>query len=216
MKMKQKASLSTITFGFILSLMSVSLLVALPTDTTYAQSSDPCSTVPSGWSQTLAACENAVENGEDPCEAIFNTLEADGNDSAGERRDACRAATGGGTGAAVQRPEETCDPAEGTCCGDVKTSIIGGDLCGESDSAGESGTVYKLLIGALNILTAGIGIAAVGGIGYGALLYTTAESKPEQTKKAIGIITNVVIGIVAYGLMFVLLNFLIPGGVFTR
>ncbi len=114
-----------------------------------------------------------------------------------------------------EREKESCDPAEGTCCGDVKTSIISGDLCGESDSSGESGTVYKLLIGALNILTAGIGIAAVGGIGYGALLYTTAESKPDQTKKAIGIITNVVIGIAAYALMYVFLNFLIPGGVFS-
>lgn len=115
-----------------------------------------------------------------------------------------------------ERPEESCDPAvDGTCCGDVKTSIIGGELCGESDSAGESGTVYKLLIGALNILTAGIGIAAVGGIAYGALLYTTAENKPDQTKKAIGIITNVVIGLVSYALMYLLLNFLIPGGIFT-
>lgn len=110
--------------------------------------------------------------------------------------------------------QEDCAPGSEGCCGGVKTSIIGGDLCGDS-SAGESGTVYKLLIGALNILTAGIGIAAVGGIAYGALLYTTAESKPDQTKKAIGIITNVVIGLVAYALMYVLLNFLIPGGVFT-
>ena len=110
--------------------------------------------------------------------------------------------------------EQDCAPGSEGCCGGVETSIIGGDLCGDS-SAGEAGTVYKLLIGALNILTAGIGIAAVGGIAYGALLYTTAENKPDQTKKAIGIITNVVIGLVAYALMYVLLNFLIPGGVFA-
>lgn len=111
--------------------------------------------------------------------------------------------------------EPDCQPGTDGCCGGVKTSIIGGELCGDNSSSGEDGTIYKLLINVLNILTAGIGIAAIGGIGYGALLYTTAESKPEQTKKAIGIITNVVIGIVAYGLMFVLLNFLIPGGVFA-
>lgn len=63
-------------------------------------------------------------------------------------------------------------------------------------------------------MTAGVGVAAVGGIAWGALLYTTAESKPEQTKKVIGIITNVVIGLVAYAVMGVLLNFVIPGGVF--
>lgn len=75
--------------------------------------------------------------------------------------------------------------------------------------------IWQLLMLTLKVLTAGIGIAAVGGIVYGALLYTTAEDKPEQTKKAIGIITNVVIGLVFYGLMYILLNFLIPGGIFT-
>jgi hypothetical protein len=70
------------------------------------------------------------------------------------------------------------------------------------------------LILVINILTAGVGIAAIGGIVYGAVLYTTAGGSQEQVKKAISIITNVVIGIVAYALMWALLNFLIPGGVF--
>lgn len=100
--------------------------------------------------------------------------------------------------------------SEGLECDGVKTSIIGGDICDGED--GQS-TIFNLLVWVLRILTAGVGIAAVGGIGYGALLYTTAEGKPDQTKKAIGIITNVVIGIAAYALMAVLLNFLIPGGI---
>lgn len=94
-------------------------------------------------------------------------------------------------------------------CGGVETSIL---ECPDDDK--EGGTIMWLLTWVLKIMTAGVGIAAVGGIAYGALLYTTAESKPEQTKKAIGIITNVVIGLVAYALMAVFLNFLIPGGVF--
>lgn len=75
--------------------------------------------------------------------------------------------------------------------------------------------VWGLLLLAINILTAGVGIAAIGGIVYGSILYTSAGGSPEQVKKAVGIITNVVIGIVAYALMFGLLNFLIPGGVFN-
>lgn len=97
-------------------------------------------------------------------------------------------------------------------CAGVRTSIIGGDIC---DAKGEGGVIFELLKWVLRIMTAGVGIAAVGGIAYGALLYTTAENKPEQTKKAIGVITNVVIGIVAYALMAVFLNFLIPGGIFS-
>jgi hypothetical protein len=104
-----------------------------------------------------------------------------------------------------------CQPGEEGCCGGVRTSIIGGEICG--DNQGDS-VIFNLLVWVLRILTAGVGIAAVGGIAYGALLYTTAEGKPDQTKKAIGIITNVVIGIAAYAMMAILLNFLIPGGVF--
>jgi hypothetical protein len=68
---------------------------------------------------------------------------------------------------------------------------------------------------AINILTAGVGVAAVGGIVYGAVLYTSAGGSQEQVKKAVGIITNVVIGVVAYALMFSVLNFIIPGGLFN-
>lgn len=78
----------------------------------------------------------------------------------------------------------------------------------------ESSGVWGLLLFAINILTAGIGVLAVAGIVYGSILYTSAGGNPEQTKKAMGIISNVVIGIVAYALMYALLNFLIPGGLF--
>lgn len=100
----------------------------------------------------------------------------------------------------------------------IKTSIIGGDVCkninNTSGNAQDNG-IWKILIFALQIMTAGVGILGVAGIVYGSVLYTTAGDKAEQTKKAIGIITNVVIGIIAYALMYLVLNFLIPGGIFT-
>jgi len=79
----------------------------------------------------------------------------------------------------------------------------------------EDSGVWGLLLIAINILTAGIGVAAVAGIVYGSVLYTSAGGSPEQVKKAMGIISNVAIGIVAYALMYALLNFIIPGGLFT-
>jgi hypothetical protein len=102
-------------------------------------------------------------------------------------------------------------------CGGVPTSIIGGDACGnvEKDSKDiQKSGVWALLLLTLNILTAGIGIAAVGGIAYGAALYASSSDKPDQAKAGITFIKNVVIGLIAYGLMFILLNFLIPGGLF--
>lgn len=109
-----------------------------------------------------------------------------------------------------QRNLDTRDGAQD--CGDVRVSIVRGDFC---DDSGEGGVIFGLLKWVLRIMTGGIAIAAVGGIAYGALLYTTAENKPDQTKKAIGVITNVVVGIAAYALMAVFLNFLIPGGIFN-
>ena len=99
-------------------------------------------------------------------------------------------------------------------CGGVQTAIISCSQTGKG-SAVENTGVWGILLLTINILTAGVGIAAVGGIVYGALLYTSAGGSPEQVKKALGIITNVVIGVVAYALMYALLNFLIPGGIFN-
>ena len=97
-------------------------------------------------------------------------------------------------------------------CAGVKTAIINCDNVGNT-SAKDSG-VWKILLLILNIMTAGIGILAIGGIAYGAVLYASAGDKPEQTKKAMEIIRNVVIGLIAYGLMFIVINYLVPGGVF--
>jgi hypothetical protein len=98
-------------------------------------------------------------------------------------------------------------------CGGVQTSIIECKQGADAKTA-ETSPIWGVMLIVLNIMTAGVGVLAVGGIVYGAILYASAGDKAEQTKKAISIITNVVIGIVAYGLMYVLLNFLVPGGVF--
>lgn len=99
------------------------------------------------------------------------------------------------------------------CCGGVQTSIIKCNV-GASESATDNG-VWELLFLVLQIMTAGVGILAVGGIAYGAALYASSGDKPEQAKQGKDFIRNVIIGLVAYGLMYVLLNFLIPGGIFS-
>lgn len=97
-------------------------------------------------------------------------------------------------------------------CGDIQTSLI--DCSNVSGNSGVQGTgLWSLLLTAINILTAGIGVVALGGLIYGAILYTSAGGNPEQVKKARTIFTNIVIGIVAYAAMWALLNFIIPGGV---
>lgn len=101
-------------------------------------------------------------------------------------------------------------------CGGATTSIIGGTVCGNAtpDGSGQTSAIYAVLLFVLNIMTAGVGILAVGGIVYGSILYASSGSKADQTKKAISVISNTVIGVAAYGFMYLVLNFLIPGGIF--
>lgn len=108
----------------------------------------------------------------------------------------------------------TGDTSSSKCCGGVATSIIGCTQTGSKSDVQQTGLWGVLLI-AINILSAGVGVLAVAGIVYGAIMYTSAGGSAEQTKKAIGIITNVVIGVVAYALMYAVLNFLVPGGLFN-
>ena len=104
-------------------------------------------------------------------------------------------------------------PVKGESCAGAPTSII---RCNEDNSGGlETNGVWVLLIMAINILTAGIGIAAVGGIIYGSILYTSAGDNDGQVKQAKEVIRNVVVGVIAYIAMYALLQFVIPGGVFS-
>lgn len=72
--------------------------------------------------------------------------------------------------------------------------------------------ITALILLAIHLLTILVGIAAVGGIIYSGILYATAGGNSENTKKAMEMIMNIVIGIVVYALMYVILNFVIPGG----
>lgn len=101
-----------------------------------------------------------------------------------------------------------------SCCGGVVTSIIACEQTGGKDAGTNNTGIWGLLVTAINILTAGIGIVAVAGIVYGAVLYTTAGDKASQVTQAKTVIFEVAVGLVMYALMFSFLNFIIPGGVF--
>ncbi len=96
-------------------------------------------------------------------------------------------------------------------CGDAETSIINCEDPGNDKDIKKS-AIWQLLILVINILTGGVAIAALGGLVYASILYTSSGGNPETRKKSLGIITNVVIGIISFALMWALLNFIIPGG----
>jgi len=105
---------------------------------------------------------------------------------------------------------------EAAKCGSAETSIITCEASDDSENKDiKQNAIWQVLLLVLNIMTGGVGVLAVAGIAYGGILYASSSDKPEQTKKGISVITNVVIGIIAYAFMFLLLNFLVPGGIFA-
>ena len=87
------------------------------------------------------------------------------------------------------------------------------DKCDSKDVKGTG--FWKLLLFVLQIMTGGVILLAIAGVVYGSVLYTSAGGNQEQVKKARTVITNVVIGVLLFVLMFGLANWLIPGGVFN-
>ena len=96
---------------------------------------------------------------------------------------------------------------KGKKCGDVKTSII---QCSE----GEENQIIYLLKRAIYILYGVIGVLAVVMIIVAGVIYATAGDSDEKVRTAKTMIKNTVIGIILFMFMTIILEFLIPGGVF--
>ena len=93
-------------------------------------------------------------------------------------------------------PQEICDAAQGS--GNTKDSGI-----------------FKLLIEALKILSALVGVVAVAMFVWAGILYSSGDGNSQRVAQAKTVMINTTIGIIAYALMYLALNWLIPGGVFN-
>lgn len=97
--------------------------------------------------------------------------------------------------------------ATGTGCGEADTVLIS---CTREKGIVALGDVLRIIITVLSVL---IGIAATGGIAWAAILYSKAEDNASNVSEAKDMIRNVVIGIIVYGFMVAIINWLVPGGV---
>jgi heme A synthase len=99
-------------------------------------------------------------------------------------------------------------------CGTTETSIIGCDPTIDDSGPIEKSGIWGILLLAINILSAGVVLAGVCGVAYGAIMYTTAGGSSDRTRKARMIIFNTTLGIIFYVLLYAIIQYLIPGGVF--
>lgn len=97
-------------------------------------------------------------------------------------------------------------------------SVLPQAICGSStktDTADVSqSSVFQIVVWVLRIMTGAVGIAAIGALIYAGMMYSSASGDSAQVSKAKTVITDTVIGLVVYGFMFIILNWLIPGGIF--
>jgi hypothetical protein len=75
-------------------------------------------------------------------------------------------------------------------------------------------SIWGILTLIVNFLAAGVGLAVVAGIIYGAILYSSAGGSAEQAKKGITYIRNAVIAALLFVFMYAIINFIVPGGLF--
>lgn len=103
--------------------------------------------------------------------------------------------------------------AAASTCGGVDTAIISCSQDNKGKTVKDNG-VWGILLIAINIMTAGVGVAAVGGLLYAGIIYATASNDQAKVVKAKDTIYNVVLGLVMFALMWSFLQFLVPGGIF--
>ena len=89
-------------------------------------------------------------------------------------------------------------------CNGVQTAIIGNGGC-------YTGGIWGLLGMAIDILTIGIGGAAVIGIIISGIQYMAASGDPATITKAKKRIFEIAIGLLVYGIFYGLMRWLLPG-----
>ena len=92
-------------------------------------------------------------------------------------------------------------------CAGADTSVIKCD-----DTGGNP--ILNMIFQIVNFLAVGVGIAVVGGIVWGSLLYTTSNGDSGKAQQGITTIVNSVIGLLLFIFAYAIINFVVPGGVF--
>lgn len=76
--------------------------------------------------------------------------------------------------------------------------------------------VYSVLAFIIDVLSFGIGVAAVFGITISGIIVLTAKDNPEKVAKAKRRLLEMVLGLALYAAMYAILGFLLPGGRFNN
>lgn len=90
-------------------------------------------------------------------------------------------------------------------------TMLFGTVCDDC----EGGPILKIILFAVKILTIGFGILATIGIITFGVQYLTARDNEGQLQRARKRLIDVIIGVVAYGMMYLLLELFLPGDIMS-
>lgn len=102
------------------------------------------------------------------------------------------------------------EPAHAADCGGIQTSVV--DCSDANDTSGSAAVAILVLV--IQILTGLIGVTAIGAFIYAGIMYASASGNVSQVAKSKEMMRNTIIGLLIFAGLAVLLNFLIPGGLF--
>lgn len=207
---------------FVLVALLVSLLFSMASGNlahagkTEDEAKKYCDSLDLSSSKLKTACKAGFKKGYNKLSKETNVCHKLNTNEKSEEYKTCAAAYRAGKAAKEAGSGSTADQFAGKeKCGNVATFFD--YSCGSVDnkSGGSSNPIFKILLTVIAWLTAGVMVAVVGGIVYGGFLYLTAQDNAGQTQKGIIVIVDAVIGLIAFSLMWALLNFIIPGGIYN-
>ncbi len=91
-------------------------------------------------------------------------------------------------------------------------AVLPSEICSKAE---DSEAIFALLNFFLTILVVLVGIVAIGMFIWAGVLYASGDANSNRVAQAKTIMTNTTVGIIAFGLMYLALNWLIPGGIFN-
>ena len=91
-------------------------------------------------------------------------------------------------------------------------AVLPSEICSKAE---DSEAIFALLNFFLTILVALVGVVAIGMFIWAGVLYASGDANSNRVAQAKTIMTNTTVGIIAFGLMYLALNWLIPGGIFN-
>ena len=91
-------------------------------------------------------------------------------------------------------------------------AVLPDEICSK---AGEGEAVFELLKFVFDICVILVGIVAMCMFVWAGILDASGDANSNRVAQAKTIMTNTIVGIIAFGLMYLGLNWLIPGGVFN-